>query len=297
MVRIEGYQCAALLLAATQDYNENVHAFILVGLMKCFKTLCRAVAVALPLLAAPIVAGAQIDGHGPDAWRVDGVASNDTLNVRMGPGANYPVIDSFAHDERGLRQITCVPFYGHGDGAAWSDADRAALPPSWCLMQHSDMIRAGWVAQRYITPDDAVTPAAGTSGDQAAQSGDARIDAAEDLVRALYEMHTMALAGAGPSPLDPDHAGQFFFPDVVAYLRANPLQADPLFNAQDFEGSVEEPYRDPQQPMLRGMITVLVDFTNFGQPQRAVVRLRTDTTSPDLPIRILRIEHDGWSFP
>lgn len=265
--------------------------------IKSFKTLCRAAAVAVPLLVTPVIAVAQIDGHGPDFWRVDGVPANDTLNVRMGPGTNYPVIDSFAHDERGLRQITCVPFYGHGGGAAWSDADRAALPPRWCLMQHSNLIRAGWVAQRYIIEDSTSLPAVGVSGDQVTEAGADMIDAAEDLVRALYEMHTMALAGQGPSPLDPAYAGHFFFPDVVAYLRANPLQADPLFNAQDFEGSIDEPYRDPQQPMLRGMITVLVDFTNFGQPQRAVVRLRTDTRNPDLAVRILRIEHDGWSFP
>lgn len=148
----------------------------------------------------------------------------------------------------------------------------------------------GLVAQP-AAPGDQVAP-----GDQAT-AGDDMIDAAEDLVRALYEMHTRSFTGAGPGPLDPDHAGRFFAADVVAVLRANPLQADPLFNAQDFDGSVAAPYRDPQQPMFRGMITVLVDFINFGQPQQAVVRLRADTATPGSPVRIMRIEHDGWSFP
>ncbi|MGV0908506.1 hypothetical protein [Martelella sp. FOR1707] len=67
-----------------------------------------AIAAAFALLAS--VAQAEIDGSGPDAWRVTGVAPNDVLNVRMGPGTDYPVIATLAHDQRELQQITCVPF-------------------------------------------------------------------------------------------------------------------------------------------------------------------------------------------
>jgi len=149
-----------------------------------------------------------------------------------------------------------------------------------------------------VVPGNAVAAsAAGVSVAQAGQSADDMVDAAEDLVRALYEMHTMNFVGAGPSPLDPAHAGRFFDTDVVAYLQANQLYVDPLINAQDFDGAIDEPYRDPDEPMLRGMITVLVDFTNFGKAQQAVVRLRADTSRPDAPVRIMRIEHEGWSFP
>lgn len=56
-------------------------------------------------------AQAEIDGHGPDAWGVVGVSTNDFLNARMGPGTNYPVLDKFAYNERFMQQITCVPFY------------------------------------------------------------------------------------------------------------------------------------------------------------------------------------------
>ena len=52
------------------------------------------------LACAPFPASAEIDGHGPDAWRVTGVAADDVLNARVGPGTGYPVIDSFAHDAR-----------------------------------------------------------------------------------------------------------------------------------------------------------------------------------------------------
>lgn len=68
-------------------------------------------AVAVAMAIATTSARAEIDGHGPDAWRVTGVSANDVLNARMGPGTNYPVIETFAHNERGMQQITCVPFY------------------------------------------------------------------------------------------------------------------------------------------------------------------------------------------
>src|SRR5690606_19012853 len=98
-------------------------------------------------------AQAEIDGHGPDAWRVNGVASNDTLNVRMGPGTNYPVIERFAHNERNLQQITCVPLHNAAQYKALTQAQTAALPQRWCLMRTAGMDKAGWVAQRFITPD------------------------------------------------------------------------------------------------------------------------------------------------
>jgi len=260
-----------------------------------FKRLSNTILATLFLLAFPIAASSEIDGHGPDAWRVNGISSNDTLNMRMGPGTNYPVLGSLAHNAVGLRLITCVPFYGHGGGVMWSEAERAALPPRWCLIQHPDLIQAGWVAQRYIVEDNTAQSAAGTSGNQLTEAE--MLDVAEELVRGLYEMRMMANAGQGPDPLDPAYVGLFFSADVVSYLQANQLQVDPLFNGQDFSGSYEEPYRDPQEPMFRGMITILVDFINFGQRQQAIVRLRADTLHPDRAVRIMRIEHDGWVFP
>src|SRR5690606_8058678 len=114
-------------------------------------------ALALALAAMP--AYAEIDGHGPDAWRVTGVPANDVLNVRMGPGTNYPVIESFAFNERGMQQITCVPFYTAAHFTAMTEAQIKALPPRWCLMRNKTMSKAGWVAQRFITPDNAVAAA------------------------------------------------------------------------------------------------------------------------------------------
>lgn len=243
----------------------------------------------------PFAAHAEIDGHGPDAWRVHGVAANDVLNARMGPGTSYPVIETFAHDARVLQEITCVPFFTMAHFSAMREAERDALPPRWCLMRSADMSKAGWVAQRYLIEDGLEPERPPTSGPDTVPGNDL-ISHAQDLVQALYESADRARQG-GPHPLDPANAINYFSSDVVAAMRANPLQADPLYGAQDFQGSVSEPRPDPAQPMLRGMITIHVGIVNFGRTHTAIFRLRADPSQPGAPFRIFRIEHDGWSFP
>lgn len=96
---------------------------------------------------------------------------------------------------------------------------------------------------------------------------------------------------------DPANAGIFFSADVVAAMQATPLQADPIYGAHDFGGSVSVPSPDPQHPIFRGMITIDVEIENFGRTQTAVFRRRPETGRPGAPLRIFRVEHDGWTFP
>ncbi|MDF3362752.1 hypothetical protein HLM50_16945 [Sulfitobacter sp. Ks41] len=90
-------------------------------------------AIACATLAAPL--RAEIDGHGPDAWRVTGVAADDVLSMRMGPGTRYLVIDSLPPNARGLEQVTCVPLLIPLIYHKLTEAQRNALPPRWCLMR------------------------------------------------------------------------------------------------------------------------------------------------------------------
>ncbi|WP_417584395.1 hypothetical protein [Pelagibacterium sp.] len=267
-----------------------------------------AIAVALPFFAS--VAHAQIDGHGPDAWRVIDVGANDVLNARMGPGTSYPVIETFSHDERGLQQITCVPFYTMAHFSTMTEAQIEALPPRWCLMRSADMSKAGWVAQRYLIADfddevlfgdsepeevmdvTKLLPAPTTGAH--AWSSDDLIHYARGLVATLYEYDDPA---RGVSHRDPAAPDVFFSTHFRDALRSRPPGADLLIGAQDFQGTISEPVPDPNQPMFRGMITINVEVVNFGQTHTVVFRLRGDTTRPDAPLRIFRIEHDGWSYP
>ena len=256
------------------------------------------------LTLTAVTAVAEIDGHGPDAWRVTGVSANDHLNARMGPGTSYPVIDSFGHNERGLQQVTCVPFYTSEYYHRMSQAQIEALPARWCLMRDATMSKAGWVAQRFITPDGVETyaPAAETSPQPehepyTAQAGLDPVAQAVDLVRELYERQFQSENSNLPSVLDTDVANHYFTSDIVALFASGRIGAHPIYGAQDFNGTIGEPTPDPDIPMLRGMITINVDFTNFGRNQRVVYYIRPDTTRQNAPLRIFRVEHDGWSYP
>lgn len=258
-------------------------------------------AVALNL--AITTAQAEIDGHGPDAWRVQGVAATDTLKARMGPGTHFPVIETFPHNERGMQLITCVPYYTLAHYTAMTQAQIDALPPRWCLMRNAAMSKAGWVAQRFITPDDAVaTPnASGPAGVSTGNNGTAEpadmIAAAQTMVRELYTAYDLAAQGRGSDPLTNGSAATYYTDDIVALLQSGQVGAHPLYGAQDFDGRVNRIAPDPDQAMLRGMVTIHVDFINFGQAQRATYLLRPDTTQAAAPLRIFRVEHEGWSFP
>jgi hypothetical protein len=96
------------------------------------------------------VAQMEMDGHGPDAWQVTGVASNDTLNVRTGPGASHLAIGTFAHNATGLQMITCVPFLTQETSWNLTASQRAGLPARWCLMESRDGVTRGWVSANYL---------------------------------------------------------------------------------------------------------------------------------------------------
>ena len=98
---------------------------------------------------------ADAEGHGPDSWQVTGVSKSSVLNARMGPGKQYPVIDTFAPDEHGLKQVTCVPYHTYAQYQALTEAQVEKLPPRWCLMRSTDAKHSGWVLQRYIAEDSA----------------------------------------------------------------------------------------------------------------------------------------------
>lgn len=246
--------------------------------------LTKRLVLSLSLLLAPAAALSQMDGHGPDAWQVMGVASNDTLNVRSGPGTDHLVIDTFAHDARGLRMITCVPFLTRQKYHELTNSQRSNLPPRWCLMESRDRRTKGWVSAHYLRED--------TSGAQTEM--DPPVAEAQALVRDLYNAFETASTVAA-NPFSPGERRKYFFTALAPQLSGH--GADLLYNAQDFQGEVNRIAPDPDQPMLRGMITIEVDFINWGKQQRAVFRLRADTARPDAPIRIFRIEHEGWAFP
>lgn len=262
------------------------------SIMKCIFAPGAVLALGLLLLPA-VTAHADEDGHGPDAWRVTGVAEFDVLNARMGPGTQYLIIDDFMAGEDGLQQVTCVPVVPFAYWEELRPEERDALPARWCLMRSADGVARGWVAGTHL--------AEGTAGAEAAQplrDSALMLPRAEALVRELYAAQLAALRGAGPAPLTDDTLlHEFFSSDVIRAVRRDGLDFDPLFNAQDFDGEVLAVAPDPDAAMLRGTVCIRVRFRNFGREQVARVFLRVDTARHGKPLRVVAIEHDGVTFP
>ena len=87
-------------------------------------------------------------GHatsGPGCLIVAHVASNDALNMRSGPGANYAVVDVLPPGSHGIIHLDgpCVP--------------KSVTPLSrWCKVSHynGDRVTKGWVKRRYTVDSD-----------------------------------------------------------------------------------------------------------------------------------------------
>ncbi|MEF2554442.1 SH3 domain-containing protein [Aurantimonas sp. A2-1-M11] len=238
------------------------------------------------LILTPTVVQAQMDGHGPDAWQVTGVAPNDMLNVRTGPGTGHLVIGAVAPDAKGLRMVTCVPFLTRQAYRDLTETQRANLPPRWCLIESPDLVTMGWVSANYLQED---ASAGRLDLDPLVAEGVA-------LVRRLYDRQFDAGDADTEGPLHPSAARAYFFPDGVARL-AQGVQADPLFGTQDADVTDLQVAPAPERAMFRGMISVHATFRNFGHPQRAVFRLRVDGARDPPALRVMRVEHEGWTFP
>jgi len=95
--------------------------------------------------------GTQASGSG--IVQVTGLAGNDLLNVRSGPGTNFRVIGALSNGTR-VKQLECA----------------AVGSSRWCQIEMmTDMRERGWVNARYLTGGVAAQlpetpPAAGTGG-------------------------------------------------------------------------------------------------------------------------------------
>lgn len=89
------------------------------------------------VLAVPGTAQAQM---GPDYWQVTGVASDDHLNIRTGPGTSNRVI-ALAPNGAVFRNLGCR---GEGNGR-------------WCHIETPDGSTSGWVAGRFLRESGAPT--------------------------------------------------------------------------------------------------------------------------------------------
>ena len=107
-------------------------------------------AIAFALAATPLWATAD----GPEFWQVKGVRPDDVLNMRMGPGTEYMILDTLPHNARRIRAIVCVPTLDDGDFFALTEAEQTQLNTlsRWCYVQTEDL-KDGWVNMRFMEED------------------------------------------------------------------------------------------------------------------------------------------------
>lgn len=93
---------------------------------------------------APPVLGAEPPGSlfkdhmaHQHAYRVVGVAANDVLNIRSGPGVSYGIVGMFAPNARDLRISGCIRTLS--SGAVWVEVRSTGLPGN-----------LGWVNGRFL---------------------------------------------------------------------------------------------------------------------------------------------------
>ena len=123
---------------------------------------------ALPLFMAN---SALPDATGPDFYRVIDVAPDDTLNMRTGPSADFPVVAEIAHDANGVANLGCT---GALTPEEWSSATQAerreAINKRWCLVGFERTV--GWASGRFLEEGgptdlyDAGDPLAGLAGSE-----------------------------------------------------------------------------------------------------------------------------------
>lgn len=82
-----------------------------------------------------------------DSWAVTGVASNDVLNIRYGPGTGFGIADQLGPNEGGLRKQVCVLLKPTPQAPASLDL------PEWCAISR-DGTTLGWVNARFLARQD-----------------------------------------------------------------------------------------------------------------------------------------------
>ncbi len=79
---------------------------------------------------------AHATADGPDAWRVQGVAPHDVLNVRVGPGTDYIAIDALPYDARAIQIVVCTPTVTQQQYFALNPYQQQQINAytAWCLV-------------------------------------------------------------------------------------------------------------------------------------------------------------------
>jgi len=120
--------------------------------MRFFGSLSRSAAMLLVAAGIGFPGALAEDGHGPDRWRVSGVAADDVLNIRSGPGVGHGIIGRIPPDGRGLANLGCRGgmTFEEFQEATPRERERARFR-RWCRIEWQGI--RGWVNGGYLRED------------------------------------------------------------------------------------------------------------------------------------------------
>jgi hypothetical protein len=111
-------------------------------------TIAGILAMAILAASSPPLSA---DADGPDFYRVTGVPTGDTLNIRAEPEARAATLGAIPPDATCFRNLGCkggLTFEEYSTLNKAEQARRLKQNPRWCHIEYEGV--TGWVAARYL---------------------------------------------------------------------------------------------------------------------------------------------------
>jgi len=94
---------------------------------------------------------ALADADGPDYFNVSGVASDDTLNMRIEPNPHAKRVGEIPPNSNCVKNLGCQGGLTMSEFTDLSKEEQAAIlkkRPRWCQVEYNEV--KGWVSARYL---------------------------------------------------------------------------------------------------------------------------------------------------
>ena len=109
--------------------------------------------VKLTMALLVIISGfALADADGPDYFRISGVASNDTLNIRSEANSHAKKVGEIPANADCVKNFGCKGGLTMNEFTNLSKKEQAAIKrkrPRWCHIEYRGI--KGWVSARYLS--------------------------------------------------------------------------------------------------------------------------------------------------
>ncbi len=99
------------------------------------------------------------EASGPDYWRVQGVADNDALNIRIDADPHAKIIGEIPPGSSCIRNLGCQGGLSFEEFTTLSKKEKVAAEkanPRWCQIEYQGI--RGWVSGKYLAEKSCIKP-------------------------------------------------------------------------------------------------------------------------------------------